>query len=278
MKSVYKVISLILIIVIIVCIAGCGKTAPVNSAGSENDKTQAEEELFVWYADTISSLTDEGKKQKEIVIPDECHELESTIFASKEAVTEKVSFESDADIDLNGAFKSSATLKTIVLPANLTKIGDMEFSFCLALDSITLPDKIKKINTFAFQEDTALKKVETGNNITAICEHAFDGCTALTNITLPESLTDIGDSAFYNCKSLKKITIPTSVKTIGKLAFANTGITDLTVAENAKFENCSSQAFLEYTHNVNVHVKKNSWIDKNFEDVFTSEIFIKTYS
>ena len=76
----------------------------------------------------------------------------------------------------NGAFANSMQLKEIVLPKGLTAIGDDAFYGCANLKQIDLPE-----------------------GLTAIGDNAFAGCAALASPTLPDSLTSLGIGAFTGC-------------------------------------------------------------------------------
>ena len=75
------------------------------------------------------------------------------------------------------------SMKELVIPDSVTRIGSDAFSGCTGLTSITIPD-----------------------SVTSIGNSAFWNCTGLTSITIPDSVTSIGNYAFYNCSSLTSIT------------------------------------------------------------------------
>ena len=84
----------------------------------------------------------------------------------------------------------------VVVPADVTAIGDRAFYDCGSLKSVTLPA-----------------------GLTEIGEKAFYGCGALTSVTVPEGVTRIGEEAFYGCDALKRAALPASLTEIGDFAF-----------------------------------------------------------
>lgn len=73
-------------------------------------------------------------------------------------------------------------LTEIVIPDNVTGIGDAAFSGYSSLASITIPD-----------------------SVTSIRFGTFANCDSLASITIPDSVTSIGDGAFYDCSSLANV-------------------------------------------------------------------------
>ncbi|MBR5238625.1 MAG: leucine-rich repeat protein [Paludibacteraceae bacterium] len=137
------------------------------------------------------------------------------------------------DVDLSSItntsgvnFKEKDNLVKIILPENLTSIGNSAFYSCDALTSITI-----------------------GNSVTSIGDHAFYWCDALTSITIPNSVTSIGEDAFYWCDALTSITIGNSVNSIGYSAFFRCdALTEIHISDIAKwcdidFKGSSSNPF-----------------------------------
>ena len=79
----------------------------------------------------------------------------------------------------NGAFESMKTLKSVVLPDDITTIGDYAFYNCSALQSVILPVNLQTIGTQAFQ------------------------ATKLKEVTIPASVTNIKSKAFYSAPLTK---------------------------------------------------------------------------
>ena len=101
---------------------------------------------------------------------------------------ELVSENSQLETIGNHAFEQNTKVKSIVIPATVTHIGDYAFSECTYLSSIT------------FAENSSLK---------TIGGHAFYGCGVyglkLKTITIPKSVTTIYAKAFYGCNKLETV-------------------------------------------------------------------------
>ena len=101
-------------------------------------------------------------------------------------------------------------ITNLVIPNNVTSIGNYAFNTCKALTSVTIP-----------------------NSVTSIGEWAFYGCSGLTSVTIPNSVTSIGDYAFYYCSGLTSVTIGSGVTSIGNYAFDGADIpTVISLIEN----------------------------------------------
>lgn len=109
-------------------------------------------------------------------------------------------------------------ITTLVVPQNISSIGEYAFENCTALTSVSIP-KSCTIGDYAFTDCTALESVTTSSG--TIGKQAFSDCTSLSNVTIGDKITQIDNYAFMGCKSLKTITIPASVTSIGENAFLN---------------------------------------------------------
>ena len=101
-------------------------------------------------------------------------------------------------------------VKSIIVPANITHIGEKAFSGCSSLESIIFEDgsKLTKIDSNAFEGCSKLEQINIPSSVTEIGENAFSGCSSLTSIIIPDSVTSIGSGAFSGCSGLESITIP----------------------------------------------------------------------
>ena len=94
-------------------------------------------------------------------------------------------------------------LKTVVIPANATTIGNSAFEQCASLISIDIPANVETIGTAVFWGCSSLATVtfENGSQLKTIgggssYYGAFSDCTALTSIEIPASVETIEAAAF----------------------------------------------------------------------------------
>ena len=158
-------------------------------------------------------------------------------------------------------------LKTVVIPANATTIGNSAFEQCASLISIDIPANVETIGTAVFWGCSSLTTVtfEKGSQLKTIgggssYYGAFSYCTALTSIEIPASVETIGASAFKGCSSLATVTFEngSQLKTIGGGssyygAFSDcTALTSIEIPasvetiEASAFKGCSSLATVTF--------------------------------
>ena len=115
-------------------------------------------------------------------------------------------------------------LKTVVIPANATTIGNSAFEQCASLISIDIPANVETIGTAVFVYCSSLATVtfENGSQLKTIeggypSSGTFADCTALTSIEIPASVETIEAAAFKGCSSLATVTFEkgSQLKTIG---------------------------------------------------------------
>lgn len=127
----------------------------------------------------------------------------------------------------NGAFAQCYSLKTVVLPPDLTEINDYMFSES-NIREIKIPEKVKSIGQAAFN-NCPLKSIEIPNSVKTIGKSAFSACRWMEKVTLGNSVKTIDDAAFSFCTSLKSINLPPSLQEIGEHAFNECGMESVTI-------------------------------------------------
>ena len=146
-----------------------------------------------------------------ITIPKEVRVVNTDAFADLGLVVQRIDFEngSVAEEILSGAFRGCSELRSVVLPASLTKIAADAFEGTLITQSddmlmtdyydggkvlikyygdsdvVTLDNTVKVIAAGAFEGNTSLSSISflKGVAIVSIGENAFKGCTSLTDIS-----------------------------------------------------------------------------------------------
>lgn len=272
MKTVNRFILIILATSLTFCLTACStKEGGGNAPSSDNKDSKVvsvSEDNFEWKDNIITGLTDEGAKQKFLVIPERCEGFNGPIFSVKDNSVVEVKFEDNKDIALNGVFCGASDIEKISLPGELSSIGDMEFWVCSSLQSISIPAGVLEIGKYAFKSDTALKIVDFEGDTDSIKAHAFDGCTSLEQISFPSSVSSIEEYAFYGCTSLEIVKLSESISTIGGFAFANGGLSELYVPSTVQLSSYDTTSFVQAYSTVSVYVVSGSWGDVNFEEVF----------
>ncbi len=164
-----------------------------------------------------------------------------------------------------GIFKNCTSLKSVYIPASVTRYiwltsGDaIAFDGCTSLEKITVdPDNTKyhsDENGVLFDGSTLIyypagKKTTNytvPDTTTVIGYEVFANCQYLETVTIPDSVTTIEAYAFYNCKNLKTVNLPESISTIFTRTFYGcSSLKNITIPygvseiQNSAFRGCSS--------------------------------------
>ena len=103
-------------------------------------------------------------------------------------------------------YPSNLEATEYVIPAGVTRIGDLAFFNINKLTSVKFSAGLKEIGEAAFQY-TKLTSVSLPAGFTKISGQAFRGCINLTSVRLPAEVTEIGLFAFIGCENLKKLIV-----------------------------------------------------------------------
>ncbi len=151
------------------------------------------------------------------------------------------------------AFQGCTALETVLFPQSLEVIDDYAFKDCTSLNAISIPDGVMTISYEAFRNCTSLRTVQWPVQLKTIEGGAFRNCQTMEMISLQNTLTSIGQYAFMDCDSLVTVTIPGSVQNIGVGAFASCNSL-CTVNLSAGLENITYFAFSNCTSLRNVNL------------------------
>ena len=83
-------------------------------------------------------------------------------------------------------------------------------------------------------------------------------------------MSTIGEYAFENCDSLKEVRLPSTIKEIGEYAFPDV-IEDVYIPKDAELSKYDYSNFPNIDGTVHIHLYKDSWADKNFDDWFQGD-------
>lgn len=119
----------------------------------------------------------------------------------------------------NYLFINYSSLTSIIIHENVTNIGDFAFQGCNNVSEVVIPSSVTKIGAGSFSGCTGLTSVKIGENVRTIGRSAFYGCSGLESIVIPDKVTWVGWSSFYKCTNLKKIYLGKAVTTIDPEAF-----------------------------------------------------------
>ena len=186
------------------------------------------------------------------------------------------------------------SIKKIILPKSIAKIGESAFFNCRSLESVIISSKIK-VERRAFCECSPSMTFFTPNgektdiDLFDIKDNVLIGITKnvkevvipevvaeigfsaflyhnLEKVTIPNSVKNIGNCAFEGCESLKSIDIPESVSKIGWKAFSCCeSLTNIIIPKSVTEINTNT---FEYCKSLtNVTIPKNlKFTEKTFKD------------
>ena len=130
--------------------------------------------------------------------------------------------------DLSGAFAyskssdSSCSIKEVILPRSLPRIGDYMFKSNTYIERIGIPSGVTEIGKAAFEAASSLTSVNLPAGVKIVDDYAFSR-SGLAQIDLPESLTVIGAEAFRETKLTVELDF-SNVERLGMWAFWNVKI------------------------------------------------------
>ena len=147
-----------------------------------------------------------------IIIPDSITSIGDYIFLDCSALTTAGPIGGDYNIQLGWtnqipafAFKNCDSLISVIIPNNVTSIGEQAFYNCAGLTSVIIPNSVTSIGENAFYNCTGLTNVVIPDSVTSIGGDAFQYCAGLTSVIIPASVTDIGEWAFHGCDNLTDV-------------------------------------------------------------------------
>lgn len=187
-------------------------------------------------------------KYASISIPNSVTEIGRKAFTSSQL--QSVKFGNGIKRIENSTF-SGTPLREVVIPQNVTYIGENAFGDCKKLTKVTINNKVKEIKggafsgctnlqTFILPSDNPYYTVEDGvlfnkdktlliqypsgkknvsyvipSGVKKIADYAFENVPSLHSVQISNSVTEIGDGNFNECRNLEMIQIGNHVQKIG---------------------------------------------------------------
>lgn len=171
--------------------------------------------------------------------------------------------EAQEEINAPAMTGSMGTVKEVVLPSTLTKLGVAAFIGFTSLENINLEDtKLTSISMYAFAETLNLKKVKLPETLKKLEMLAFYG-SGLTELELNEGLVSLDAGALSGLANLKVLTISSTVSSIQQnvLLFTDAGDTiTLSSLEKIVIKKDLTTALAIETITKNVYYKNGSQI------------------
>lgn len=110
----------------------------------------------------------------------------------------------------HGTFVGCKSLKSIIIPNSVRRIGVSAFDGCFALSEVTFPSSfpvLEEINESAFEDCESIRHMILPSTVHKIGSCAFNGCQNLISIHLPDQLEEFGWNVFDNCPNLRTVVI-----------------------------------------------------------------------
>ena len=188
-----------------------------------------------------------------ITIPRNVTNVTPNAFAEANALEELI-FLCDGSL-FNGTTKlfQNTTLRRVVLPEGVTKIGDYWFDGA-ETEEVVLPESVTAIGNYAFR-NSGIKRItfpaglvtfptsqsyapfagsaleEVTIKGTTVPNYVFYKAASLRKVTFKGELTSIGNYAFSGTESLAEIELPETLESLGTYVFQNSGITSITIPD-----------------------------------------------
>lgn len=154
--------------------------------------------------------------------------------------------------------KDHSAIESVVLPDEVTIIGESAFEGCNVTEAIAIPNLVTSIGDAAFRNCSNMSgDVSFSTSLITVGTEAYYNCSKVTGaLYFSNTVTEIGERAFYNCSSAD-----------GMLKLSR----NMPVIKESTFEGCTSLAGGLYIPSCVTDIEKNAF--KNCSG-FTGELTI----
>ena len=170
----------------------------------------------------ISSRAFYGSAITSLYIPESVEEIADYAFANTSALTGNIVIPDNVTAIGNYAFQNSAFKGTLHIGESVHTIGEYAFNGCKGTGDIIIPDNVTSLGAYAFYKCTGFKgDLNIGNGVTVVNKYTFSGCSGLKgSLKLGDGITSIGEYAFDGCSSLTgNVDLPEALTKIADYAF-----------------------------------------------------------
>ena len=133
---------------------------------------------------------------------------------------------------------------SLIIPEGTKRIAANQFAKRVDFTEVKIPASVEVIDPAAFYLCVRLKRIsfESGSRLKLIANYAFQNCFNLSEVALPETTEVICSHSFWSCFNLRHINLPASLRIIDAAAFFTTGISNVAIPENCRYQS-SGHAF-----------------------------------
>lgn len=180
-----------------------------------------------------------------------------------------------ADDELpNECFHNKKTLRSVVLPDVLGRIGNNAFHNAGLTGSLNVPEGVEEIGHDAFVGNDLIGILTLPSTLKKMGSFAFGGCGFVCPLNLPNGLEEIGDGCFSDCQNLYgKLILPSRLKKLGVRAFHNCQALEgdlvipkyLTVIPDSAFMDCKLGGRLQL-HDGITSIGNHAFAGNGFKD------------
>ena len=148
----------------------------------------------------------------------------------------------------DSAFQSCYGLKKIILPPQITSIGNKAFYY-ISLADIEIPDSVETIGNSCFAICTDLKSIRLPESLTLLPYRIFERCTHLQHLDI-SNITTIRSEALSN-NNFTTFHIPKGVETLDRgFLGAQANLTSITIEEGHPKYIIENNCVIDKTTNV----------------------------
>ena len=167
---------------------------------------------------TVFWISCKAKNESPFIL--EKNETGYTLVSVNDTSIRNVVIPDDVTVIGDKAFYQCKSLRSVFFPSGLTAIGNQAFGECENLERVVIPDSVTTIGNEAFVSCSSLFSADIGSGVTHIGDSAFS-YSGLVRVIGGENVTHIGSGAFQYCTRLVSVSISGSVTEIGTMVFAN---------------------------------------------------------